>query len=74
MRRPLGTLQVGLANSFEEGLALLFEAIQTAPCGSSGQPDFDRQIEDQGQVRAQVALDELFQLGDTLDGQATPPP
>ncbi|MCY1187689.1 hypothetical protein D9M73_287010 [compost metagenome] len=56
--------QIGLPYRFEEIRAFLLEAVQTAPCRSTCQADFHRQVEHQGQVRAQVALDEALQFGD----------
>jgi hypothetical protein len=70
----LGALQVRLAHRFEEGLALLLETVQAATGSGAGQAHFHRQVEDQGQVRAQVALDEGSRVAIRSTDKPRPPP
>lgn len=74
LRLAPGALQIRLANGFEEGLAFLLETVQATASGGTGKAYFDRQVEYQGQVRAQVALNELLQGSDTFDRQTTATP
>ena len=63
LRLGSGATQIGLAHGLEEFAAFLLEAIQTTTRRRAGKADLDRKVEDQGQVRVQVTLDETLQFG-----------
>src|SRR5690606_5293965 len=69
-RRLSSALEIGITHGFEEAQTFLLETIKPPTGGRSAQADIDPQIEYQRQVRTQVALHEVFQLLDTLLGQA----
>src|SRR5690606_6955166 len=66
----VGAIQVGLAYGRKESTPLLFKTIQPSPGCSSRQANFNRQVEDQRQVRPPATLNEVFQKGNSVGIQA----
>ncbi len=62
-----GDLPEPLAQLFVEVAVEAFEPIGGRARGSAGEPDFDRQIEDHGQVRREIAEGEAVQCGEILE-------
>jgi len=62
-----GDLPEPLAQFFVEIAVEAFEPIGGRARGSAGEPDFDRQIEDHGQGRCEIAEGNAVQYGEVLE-------
>src|SRR5690606_11468643 len=66
-----GARQVTVADTLEEGAAFLLDPVQGAALAGALHALLHRQVEQQGQVRAQVTLHQLFQRRDFFHRHAS---